>query len=273
VLRGNRDCRVKPGNDEFFAERLLEPDEPEPVTVENDAGGSAFFLTCDHAGRAFPRRLGRLGLPETETSRHIAWDIGIGGVGRHLSRSLDATVVLQTYSRLVIDCNRDPNVPSSIPEISEYTEIPGNVGVDEAERALRIDAIFRPYHDAISAALDRRAAAGRASVLIALHSFTPVFKGVPRPWHIAVLFNRDPRLAHALAELLRAEGGLVVGENEPYRVTDLTDYTVPVHGERRGLPHVEIEIRQDLITEPAGQKEWAERLARLLPAAHTQFLR
>ncbi len=186
---------------------------------------------------------------------------------------MNAAVILQTYSRLVIDCNRDPDVPSSIPEISETTEIPGNRSLDEAERAARVDAIFRPYHNAIAAALDRRAAAGRASALVALHSFTPVFKGVSRPWHVAVLFNRDPRLAHALAELLRAEGDLMVGENEPYQVSDLTDYTVPVHGERRGLPHVEIEIRQDLITEPAGQREWAERLARLLPAAYAEILR
>jgi predicted N-formylglutamate amidohydrolase len=252
---------------------LLDPDEPDPVTLQNEAGASVFFLTCDHAGRTFPRRLGSLGLPEHQTRRHIAWDIGIGGVGRELSRILDAVVILQTYSRLVIDCNRDPNVPSSIPEISETTEIPGNRGVGEAERAARADAIFHPYHSAISAALDRRAAAGRGSAVVALHSFTPVFKGVWRPWHVAVLFNRDRRLAHALAELLRAEGELVVGENEPYRVTDLTDYTVPLHAERRSLPYVEIEIRQDLITDPAGQREWAERLARLLPAAYDNLLR
>jgi predicted N-formylglutamate amidohydrolase len=241
------------------------------VTLDNEAGSSVFFLTCEHAGRVFPRRLGSLGLPEHETLRHIAWDIGIAGVGRGLSGLLDATVVLQTYSRLVIDCNRDPAVPSSIPEISELTEIPGNLGLCEADRAARIEAIFRPYHDAIAAALDHRAAQGRPTVLVALHSFTPVFKGVARPWHVAVLFNRDPRLAHALAELLRTEGDLTVGENEPYRVSDLTDYTVPVHGERRGLPHVEIEIRQDLITNPAGQAAWAERLARLLPAAYDEL--
>ena len=153
-------------------------------------------------------------------------------------------MILQTYSRLVVDCNRDPEVPSSIPEVSETTEIPGNRGLDKTARKARVDAIFRPYHDVIATALDRRAATGRASALVALHSFTPVFKGVSRPWHTAVLFNRDSRLAHPLAELLRAEGDLVVGENEPYRVSDLTDYTVPIHGERRGLPHVEIEIRQ-----------------------------
>jgi predicted N-formylglutamate amidohydrolase len=186
---------------------------------------------------------------------------------------LNAAVILQTYSRLVIDCNRDPKVPSSIPEISEDTEIPGNRTLDEADRAARVDAIFRPYHNAIAAALDRRAAADRASVLVALHSFTPVFKGVGRPWHAAVLYNRDPRLAHSLFQLLSAEDGLVVGENEPYAVSDLSDYTVPVHGERRGLAHVEIEIRQDQITDPAGQTAWAERLARLLPAAYTEMAR
>jgi predicted N-formylglutamate amidohydrolase len=252
---------------------LLEPDEPDPVTLENEAGSSVFFLTCDHAGRAIPRRLDRLGLPEHETSRHIAWDIGIGAVGRKLSQLLNATVILQTYSRLVIDCNRNPAVASSIPEISETSEIPGNLGLTEATRMARIGAIFRPYHDRLAAALDRRAAEGRASVLVALHSFTPVFKGVTRPWHAAVLYNRDARLAHALFTLLSAEDGLVVGENEPYAVSDLTDYTVPVHGERRGLPHVEIEIRQDQISEPAGQSEWAERLARRLPAAYNEFLR
>jgi predicted N-formylglutamate amidohydrolase len=252
---------------------LLDPDEPDPVALENESGGSVFFLTCDHAGRAIPRRLSSLGLPEGELARHIAWDIGIGAVGQRLSQLLDAPVILQTYSRLVIDCNRDPDVPSSIPEISELTEIPGNRGLTETDRAARYDAIFRPYHERLAAALDRRAAEGRATALISLHSFTPVFKEVARPWHAAVLYNRDARLARCLFELLNAEQGLVVGDNEPYYVTDLTDYTVPVHGERRGLPHVEIEIRQDLITEPAGQRGWAERLARLLPAAYAEFQR
>jgi predicted N-formylglutamate amidohydrolase len=255
-----------------MAETLLDPDEPAPVTFDNEAGGSVFFFTCDHAGRAIPRRLDRLGLPEHETQRHIAWDIGIGAVGRHLSRLLDAAVVLQTYSRLVIDCNRDPKVLSSIPEISEVTEIPGNRGLTDTARAARINEIFRPYHEAIGAALDRRAAAGRPAVLVALHSFTPVFKGVARPWHAAVLYNRDPRLAHCLFESLSAEG-LVVGDNEPYAVTDLTDYTVPVHAERSGLPYVEIEIRQDQIADPAGQAAWADRLARLLPTAYAEFSR
>jgi predicted N-formylglutamate amidohydrolase len=253
-------------------EPLLDVDEPDPVTFDNEGGRSVFFLTCDHAGRAIPRSLDRLGLPEHDTLRHIAWDIGIGAVGRRLSDLLDAAVILQTYSRLVIDCNRDPEVPSSIPEISETTEIPGNLGLTETARRARINGVFRPYHDTIAAALDRRATAGRSSVLVSLHSFTPVFKGIGRPWHAAVLYNRDARLARPLFELLSAEGGLSVGDNQPYAVSDLSDYTVPVHGERRGLAHVEIEIRQDQIAEPTGQTIWAERLARLLPAAYAKFL-
>jgi predicted N-formylglutamate amidohydrolase len=252
---------------------LLDPDEPDPVVFENEAGPSAFFFTCDHAGWMIPRRLDGLGLPAAETLRHIAWDIGIGAVGARLSALLGAACIRQTYSRLVIDCNRDPAVPSSIPEVSETTEIPGNRGLDAAARRARHDAIFRPYHALIAAALDRYTMAGRAIALVALHSFTPVFKGEARPWHAAVLFNRDARLARCLGRLLRAEAGLVIGENEPYAVSDLTDYTVPVHAERRALPYVEIEIRQDLIAEPAGQEIWAERLGRLLPAAYDAFLR
>jgi predicted N-formylglutamate amidohydrolase len=253
------------------AAALLDPDEPDPVTFANEVGVSPFFLTCDHAGRRIPRRLAGLGLPEAETLRHIAWDIGIGAVGERLSQLLDAAVIRQTYSRLVIDCNRDPAVASSIPEVSETTAIPGNRDLTPADRAIRIAAIFRPYHDRIAAALDARRMAGRETALVALHSFTPVFKGEARRWHAAVLFNRDPRLAHLLARLLRAEGGLTIGENEPYAVSDLTDYTVPVHAERRGLPHVEIEVRQDLIADAAGQQQWAQRLARLLPAAYAQL--
>jgi predicted N-formylglutamate amidohydrolase len=263
--------RVADAERSLMTETLLDPDEPAPVVATNEAGPSVFFLTCDHGGRAFPRRLGNLGLAEPERLRHIAWDIGIAEVARRLSGLLDAPLVAQNYSRLVIDCNRDPAVPSSIAELSEDTPIPGNVGLTQAERQARQDTIFRPYHDRIAAALDRREAAGQVTALVALHSFTPVFKGVSRPWQIGVLFNRDERLARPLIDLLRADGDLVMGENEPYRVTDLTDYTVPVHAERRLLPYVELEIRQDLITEPAGQQEWALRLARLLPAAYAQL--
>jgi predicted N-formylglutamate amidohydrolase len=250
-------------------ETLLAPEEQAPVRVLREAGASDFILTADHAGRMIPRRLGRLGLAESELDRHIAWDIGIAGVTQRLSAALDATAVLQTYSRLVIDCNRDPSVASAMPEISETTPIPGNVGLSAADRAARVHEIFRPYHARIEALLDARAAARRRTVLVAMHSFTPVFKGESRAMQVGILFNRDARLATALLTLLRAEGDIIVGENAPYAVSDTSDYGVPVHGEKRGLPHVEIEIRQDLISDEPGQTAWAARFARLLPAADT----
>jgi predicted N-formylglutamate amidohydrolase len=247
---------------------LLAPDEPAPFALAHAEGRSPFFLTCDHAGKRLPRRLGRLGLPEAELERHIAWDIGAAGLSRLLADRLDAFLILQTYSRLVIDCNRAPGVPTSIVALSEYTEIPGNQGLGLAAAAARVREIFEPYHGRIVAELDRRKADGRPTVLLAMHSFTPVFKGVARPWHVGVLYNRDAAFGRIMGELLRAEGDLVVGDNEPYAISDETDYTIPVHGEKRGLPHVEFEIRQDLIAEPAGQLAWAERLARLLPQAY-----
>jgi len=247
--------------------KLLAADEPAVFTVEREAGASPFFITVDHGGRRLPRRLGKLGLSDGDLLRHIAWDIGASAVSHRLAHALDAFTIHQTYSRLVIDCNRDPSVETSIVTTSESTEIPGNRSLSAAERKARVDEILWPYHRRIVAALDERRSAGRPTVLIAMHSFTPVFKGVARPWQIGVLYHRDARYAHALKALLEAEGDLTVGDNEPYAVGDLTDYTIPVHGERRGIPHVEIEIRQDLITDPAGQRAWADRLARLLPEA------
>ena len=178
---------------------------------------------------------------------------------------------MQLYSRLVIDCNRGHGVDSSIPVISESTPIPGNRALTPADLAMRREGLFVPYHAAITDLLDARKAAGQRTIVVAMHSFTPVFKGVARPMHVGVLFNRDPRFGRALLALLAREPGLVCAENEPYAVSDATDYGIPAYGERRQLLHVEMEIRQDLITEPDGQAEWADRLARLLPVAAAQF--
>jgi predicted N-formylglutamate amidohydrolase len=247
--------------------KLLAADEPDPVVVRHIDGGSPFFLTCDHAGRIIPKSLGRLGVPESELERHIAWDIGAAAVCERVADALDAALVMQIYSRLVIDCNRDPLVPSSICELSESTPIPGNVNIVPADRLARQKEILEPYHRRITEELEGRARAGRETVIVAMHSFTPVFKDTARPWHIGVLYNRDKALAGIMLDLLRREGDLVAGDNEPYFVSDLTDYTIPVHGEKRGLPHVEIEIRQDLINEEPGQRRWADRLIRILPEA------
>jgi predicted N-formylglutamate amidohydrolase len=251
--------------------KLLAADEPLPVLVRNAEGKSPFLLVADHAGNLIPPALGRLGVAETELKRHIAWDIGIAGLGRALSDALDATLIQQNYSRLVIDCNRPLESETSIPDISEQTPIPGNAGVDDASKAARAGEIFWPYHERIEAELDRRQRTGRPVAMISLHSFTPVYKGAKRPWHAGVLYNRDARLAHRLMTLLNAEEGLFVGDNAPYFVSDTSDYTIPVHAERRGLHHVLIEIRQDLIGDEAGQRAWALRLARVLPPAYGQL--
>jgi predicted N-formylglutamate amidohydrolase len=253
------------------ATNLLAPGEPPPVRILRPGGGSDLFLAADHAGRLIPRALGTLGLPQSELGRHIAWDIGIAAVTETLSGLLDATAVLQVYSRLVIDCNRAPDHPTSIPPVSELTAIPGNEGLPEAAREARRQAIFEPYHAAIAGLIDRRMAAGRRTILVAMHSFTPVFKSVARTVEIGVLFHHETPLSRIMLELLRAEGDLAVGANEPYAITGDSDYTVPVHGDGRGLPHVEIEIRQDLIAEPAGQAAWARRMARLLREAERRL--
>ena len=250
---------------------ILAPDEPAPVRILRPEGGSDFVLAADHAGRLIPRALGTLGLDEAERSRHIAWDIGIAAVTETMAGLLDATAVLQSYSRLVIDCNRAPDHPTSVPTVSELTAIPGNEGLSTAARAARKAAIFDPYHAALAQLLDRRQTAGRRTVLIAMHSFTPVFKGVARRVEVGVLYHRETPLSRIMLDLLRAEGDLAVGANEPYAITDTSDYTVPVHGEGRGLDHVEIEIRQDLIADAAGQAAWARRVARLLVAADEQL--
>jgi predicted N-formylglutamate amidohydrolase len=248
-------------------EALLAPDEPAAVIEYRPAGASPFLLVCDHAGRRIPRRLQNLGLGEADLACHIGWDIGIAGLARHLADRLDAALIMQPYSRLVIDCNRPPGSATSIAPMSEATRIAGNENLSALEAALRLREIFMPYHSTIARHLDARAHARRPTILISLHSFTPVYAGVARPWHAGVLYNRDNRLAAALLDLLRASGELVFGDNEPYSVTDDTDYTIPVHGEQRGLPHVAIEIRQDLIGEEPGQQEWGDRLAQLLPRA------
>jgi len=252
--------------------KLLAADEPSPVIELGRQGKSNFVIVVDHASRRIPRALSDLGLPAAELQRHIAWDIGALEVARRMAAALDAPLVAQNYSRLVIDCNRDPSAATSIPTVGEAIEIPGNKGLRADEVAARRAEIFDPYHAHVRALLDERAAAGRPTILVAQHSMTDIFKGVRRKMHAAVLYNRDRRFAGLVLDQLRSEPALLIGDNEPYFVSDDTDYTVPHHGEARGLPHVEIEIRQDLITDDAGQDEWARCLTRVLQQAEHAFL-
>ena len=252
-------------------DQLLGEGDIPPVHEVNAAGTSPFLFTSDHHGRILPRALGDLGVSDGELVRHIAWDIGIAGVAERMAEMLDAHLIAQRYSRLVIDCNRSPGVASSIPVISEATAVPRNEGISDGERAARRREIFEPYHHRIDAVIDNRIHAKRPTVLVSLHSFTPVYAGVARPWHIGALYNRDRVLSQLLLKHLRAEGDLVVGDNEPYAVSDLSDYTIPVHGEARGLVNTGIEIRQDLIADQSGQQQWAERLARIFAAIEMEL--
>lgn len=246
---------------------LLEQDEPPAFGVAGCGGRTAFVVICDHAGCRLPRRLGTLGLSARQLASHIAWDLGAGNVARRLAAALDAFVVWQPYSRLAIDCNRALTAVDSIVTRGEGVPVPGNQNLPVAEREARARDIFDPYHAQIRAELDRRQHAGIPCILVSVHSFTPVFLGVPRPWHIGVLFNQDTRMALPLLRLLQDEGDLVVGRNQPYAASDGSDFSIIHHGETRGISPVEIEIRQDLVADETGQLAWAARLARLLVVA------
>ena len=253
--------------------RLLQPGEPPAVYESGLQGTAPFVIVVDHAGARIPGALQNLGVSDQELRRHIAWDIGALEVAKRMSAALGAPLIAQNYSRLVIDCNRDPNVSSSIPLISEHTEVPGNAHLSESQKALRVKEIFEPYHARIAGLLDARARAGQRTILVAQHTMTNLFKGSQREMHAAILYNRDRRFAGLMLEALRRHASLHIADNEPYFVSDETDYTIPKHGELRGLPHVEIELRQDLVCSEAGQIEWAARLSDSLQSAADDFAR
>jgi predicted N-formylglutamate amidohydrolase len=253
--------------------RLLQPDEPTAAFESGLAGSSPFVIVVDHASARIPAALKNLGVSDQELKRHIAWDIGALEVAKRVSAALGAPLIAQNYSRLVIDCNRDPRVSSSIPLVSEHTEVPGNAHLSEAQKALRVKEIFEPYHARIASLLDARARAGQRTFLVAQHSMTNLYKDSSREMHAAILYNRDRRFAGLMLDALRRDAALHIADNEPYFVSDETDYTIPKHGEARGLPHVEIELRQDLVYCEAGQIEWAARLTDSLQTAADEYLR
>jgi predicted N-formylglutamate amidohydrolase len=242
---------------------LLEGEE-DPVIIVNGGGASRIFLVCEHAGRKMPRRLGNLGLPESELHRHIAYDIGAEEVARSLAQALDAPLVLQRYSRLVQDCNRPPEAASAMPEISETTVIPGNARLAAQERAARTAAIYQPFHDAVATLLDSRQATGQEPIFIAIHSFTPTYKGIARHLDIGILHDRDQRHADRLIETLTGHGDIEVRRNQPYGPEDGVTHTLNLHAGRRRLLNAMIEIRNDLIADAAGQAAWSKRLASVL---------
>ena len=244
---------------------LLHPNDPPPVGVQNPGAISPFLLVCDHAGRAVPRALDRLGLDDAQFERHIAWDIGALALSTILAARLGACLIHQAYSRLVVDCNRDPAHAGCILEVSDGAVISGNQNLTPEGARARIRAIHAPYHARIAAEIDAREAAGQSTLLICVHSFTPVMGGLARPWHVGILHGDHSPASETMLNLLRREPDLVVGDNEPYAM-DGTDYTAPLHAWRRGGDVVEIEVRQDLIETPSGTASMAALFAKLLPA-------
>ncbi|MDB5561648.1 MAG: hypothetical protein JWN11_1066 [Hyphomicrobiales bacterium] len=254
---------VGPGLASRYAASLLPP-----ALVINAEGRSPFVLVCDHASNRIPESYGDLGLSAIERLMHIAWDPGALAVANKLVTLLDAPLVQSTVSRLVIDCNRDGDAPDLIPTLSERTAIPGNAELSAAERAYRIEAFHRPFHQAIAALLDQRAVEGRETILVTTHSFTPIYKDVPRPWPIGLIHAVDQRFTRALRDALQAdESTLNIGWNEPYAALNGVTFTLEHHGDDRGFPATMIEIRNDEILEPNGVARWALRLARCLERA------
>ncbi len=247
----------------WFDPSRLTGDDPRPFYRIGPASAHPHFvLVCDHASNAVPAHMERLGLDQAELDRHIGWDIGAAVVTRALSALLDAPAYLSGYSRLLVDCNRPVGSPTAMPAVSDGTVVPANRSIAPEEAAARTDAFFRPYHDAIAACLDRAIGFGAVPILVAVHSFTPVFDGFARPWEVGLLYEHDDRLVQPLKEALAAlRPGLTIGDNEPYAIVGPSDYSIPVHGQGRGLPHIEIELRQDLIGTQEGAEAWAETLA------------
>ena len=258
----NQRCADSPAG----SNRLLSTDDLPPTVIANPAGRSPFLLLGDHAGRRVPAALGDLGVSPADMDRHIAWDIGVGAVGALLSPMLDAPFVRQTYSRLVIDCNRKPDAPDLAPALSDGVTIPGNVDLTPDALAARLAEIYDPYQAAIEGLLDERAAQGLRTVLVSLHSFTPVMQGFVRPWRYGVLHRGDSPFSDAVLALLQADLGEAAGDNEPYAM-DGRDNTIPRHADARGLDYLELEVRQDLIADTGGQAKAASFIADLLSRA------
>jgi len=229
-----------------------------PYRLINENGSSVLLIICDHASNRVPEEYGGLGLPSAALQRHIAWDIGAAGVTEMLARRFDATAVLSEVSRLLVDCNRHFEDPSLAPAVSDGTEVPANRNLSPAERGRRWRTYHQPYHAAVAKRLEARLARGQDPVLLSIHSMTPSMNGIARPWQIAVCWAEDRRLSAPMLDALRARGGVTVGDNQPYSLHPVEDYSTPVHALRRGLRHLQIEFRQDEIAERAGQQRWAD---------------
>ena len=244
---------------------LLSPSEPSPFYIQNAVSEHPVLLICDHASCRFPESLGDMGLDPFARRCHLAIDIGAGALTECLSDSLGVTAVLAQYSRLIVDCNRELLDPGAFLEYGDGIIVPGNRSLSRADKEARADAIYRPYHNAIDQQIKRLMSIGPPPAFISVHSFTPVLNGESRPWQVGVLWDKDSRLSDIFIEEFRA-AGFITGDNEPYSGKAPQDYTIDHHAEPIDLPHVGIEIRQDLISDMAGVERMAAVMHRIIEA-------
>jgi predicted N-formylglutamate amidohydrolase len=249
---------------------LLEVDEAPPFELILPRTTSPLLILCDHARKTTPRCLGLMGLAQSDFEKHIAYDIGGEDVARELARLFDCSLFIAGYSRLVIDLNRHPGDGSSIPEVSGDIEVPANRGLSPEEITRRANTFFWPYHNAVTEQLQRLGENMAMPVVVSIHSFTPEYRGHARPWHVGVLWDQDQRISQPLLERLRSEPGLCIGDNEPYHARNPLGFTMDVHCERNGYPHVLLEIRQDLINDKEKAHCWASLLHRHLSGVFEQ---
>ena len=250
--------------DSTLSMNLIGENNPAAVTIENKAGKAPVLINCDHASNLVPAGLNDLGLESDELDRHIAYDIGALALSRAIAEKLDAALIHSGYSRLVIDLNRHLDDPSSIPIVSEGTEIPGNHPLTQAQTQARTNELFWPYHNTFSQTLDAYQAKGIHPVVLAIHTFTPVYHGVKRPWHTGIMWDTDDRMASPFMQNLNQRGDLIVGDNQPYTALDPLGYAFDVHARGRGLPHLFIEVRQDLVSDEVGVMRWATIITQAL---------
>src|SRR5262245_58873294 len=241
-----------------------------PFRLVNEGATAPYIIICDHASNAVPPDLKDLGLPPAELRRHIAWDIGAAGVAELLAARFQASAVICGTSRLVIDCNRHPSDPASIPTVSDGTTIPGNADLSDGQKIERVARFFTPYHDAIEDLVTKKRAAGQLQAIFSIHSMTPAMRGVARPWQIAISWHEDQRLSRPMLAALRQVEGITVGDNQPYALDPDEDYSTPQHAVRRGLPHIQVEFRQDEVETPEGIARWAQIFGEALQAVLRQ---
>ncbi len=240
---------------------LIGPGDPPPFVTYNDNGKAPVLLVADHASPFFPAALNQLGLADWVLERHVAWDIGSDMLTRFLADKLDSPAVLAGFSRLIVDPNRKLDAPTAFTELTDGISIPGNIGLDETQKSLRVQSFFKPYHDAIADKLKEFKNQGIVPAMISIHTCTPVFEQVVRPWHIGILWDKDPRISQAFIDHFNQVEGICIGDNEPYSGRHANDFTIDHHAEAAGLPHMGIEVRQDLVNDMDGASKWAGILA------------